>query len=182
MLFLNRNGKQICLFGCWMIFYSDEQRDWLYLMSFISCVSCWLGVFRIQAQWWFQKSCLWDKNKLQAASQFFCEPIVLPWTSFFTVRITESGPESGEYSIALVETDKVILLDCRLKVHKMRLKLTCWLTVATNEKSIRLCHDWIEFWFFLAQVHVDCDWRRNFFKTRDGFPLPLSQQLFCKAT
>ena len=154
MFFLNRNNKRIFLIGCSMIFSSNEQKDWLFLMSFISCVPCWLGVIGIQAQLLFEKSCLWDKNKLQAISEISCGPIVIPWTSFFTVRITQSGPMSGENSIASFSTEKVILPYFRLKVWKMRLEMSFRKTVETNGKSTRLCQKCKVFLPFWAQAGV----------------------------
>ena len=64
LLLLNRKDEPICLFASSKIFfYSNEQRDWLYLMSVISCVPCWLAVIGIQAQLLFKKSCLWEKKQ-----------------------------------------------------------------------------------------------------------------------
>ena len=137
----------------WYVF-SNEQRDWLYLMSFISCVPCWLGVIRIQDQLLFEKSCLWDKNKLQAASEISCGSIVIAWTSFFTVRIAQSSPMSGEISIALFSTEKVILPYFRLKVWKMRLEKSFRITVENHGKSTRFCQKCIFFSPFWAQAGV----------------------------
>ena len=123
-------------------------------MSFISCVPRWLAVIGIQAQLLFKKSCLWEKNKLQAASEVSCEPIVIPWTICFTVRVTESGPKSGKNSIVLLETEKVILLDCRLKVYKMRQKMICRVNVAAIRKSTQLCRKCTVFLPFWAPADV----------------------------
>ena len=151
-----------------MIFSSIEQKDWLFLMSFISCVPCWLGVIRIEAQGLFKKSCLWDKNKLQAASEISCEPFVIPWKSFFTVRITQSTPMSGENSIASFSIEKVILTYFRLMVWKLRLEMSFRITVETNGNSTQLCqkckffcpfgHKLVYAWLWLADKFIQ-KWR-----------------------
>ena len=78
---------------------------------------------------------------------------------FFTVRITKSGPKSRENSIALLETEKVILLKCRLKVYKMKLEMRFRVAVATIGKSTRLCSKCILFLPFLvtSSCMLDCD-------------------------
>ena len=137
-------------------------------MSFISCVPCWLGVIRIEAQGLFKKSCLWDKNNLQAASEISCEPFIIPWKSIFTVRTTEPGPKSRESSIALFSTEKVILPYFRLNLWKLTLEMSFRITVETNGKSTRLCqkgnffcsfgHKLVYAWMGLADKFIQ-KWR-----------------------
>ena len=77
----------------------------------------------------------------------------------YTVRITKSGPKSREHSIALLETEKVILLKCRLKVYKMKLEMRFRVAVATIGKSTRLCPKCKVFLPFLvtSSCMLDCD-------------------------
>ena len=99
--------------------------------------------------------------------------------NFFRVRVNESGPKSGENSIALLETKKVILLICRLKVYKKRPKMSFLLTVETNRKSTRLCQTCNVFCAFYGTswCMLDCDKRIFFFKNGDGhFPFGLVGQ------
>ena len=132
--------------------------------DFISCPSS--HVFLPGWQWlgfkpsFCSKSLVSEKkNKLQAASEVSCEPIVIPWTILFTVRVTEPGPKSGKNSIVLLETEKVILLDCRLKVYKMKQKVSFRVNVAAIGKSTQLCRKCTVFFAFLGTswCRLDCD-------------------------
>ena len=147
----------ICIFK--NFFYSNEQRDWLYLMSFISCVPCWLAVIGIQAQLLFKKSCLWEKKQASGCQWGFLWTYCHSLDNFFTVRVTESGPKSGKNSIVLLETEKVILLDCRLKVYEMRQKMSFRVNVSTIAKSTQLCRKRTVFFAFLGTswCRLDCD-------------------------
>ena len=134
-------------------FFPVLRKKTLFLMSFIPCVPCWLGVIRIEAQGLFKKSCLWDKNNLQAAIEISCEPFIIPWKSIFTVRTTEPGPKSREISIASFSTEKVILPYFRLNLWKLRLEMSFRITVETNGKSTRLRQK-CNFLLFRAQASV----------------------------
>ena len=116
--------------------------------SLFSCVPCWLGLTGTRAWWLFKHCCLWDKNKLQAAREISWEHKVLSWTRSFTVRVTVSGPKSGDHSIPSLETEKIILPQCRLNVYKIKMSMMFWLTVSTNGVSTRLSTEWRIFYFF----------------------------------
>ena len=91
--------------------------------SFISIVPSWLGVIGTRARWLFKESCLGDSKKLQAARGTSWEFTVISWTRSLTVTETESGTKSRDSSIRSLETEKTMLLYCRLKVYKMRMQL-----------------------------------------------------------
>ena len=112
-----------------------------------SGISCWLGVFGTRARWLFKKSCLWDKNKLQAARENFWELFVIFWTRSSTDRVTQSGPKSRSLSKPSSEIEITMLLYCRLKVYKMTMEMNFPLTVSTVWLSTRLCVNWTDFCF-----------------------------------
>ena len=122
--------------------------------SLVSIVPSWLGVTGTRATWLFKKSCLWDNNKIQAARRNSCEFIVFSWARSFTVRVTESGPKSRNHSIPLLDTEKLMLLYCRLEVYKMRMEMSFWLTVWTNGESTRICYKWEDFYHFGSRSGV----------------------------
>ena len=88
-------------------------------LSLISIVPCWLGLNGTRGRWLFRKSWVCDNNELQAARKISWELLVTPWTRSFTVRVTESGPKSKDDSIPPLETEKIMLLYCRLRVYKI---------------------------------------------------------------
>ena len=97
----------------------------------------------------------------------------------FTVRITESGQKLREHSILSLETEKINLLYCRLKLYKRGMEINIWLTVSTNGYLTRSSHNWTGFCFFGSGSGVlDCDWRRFFFRNGDGFWFSLSRLAF----
>ena len=121
-----------------------------------------VGVFGNCDRWLFKKSCLWDSSKLQATKSTYCRFLTRP----FTFRVTESLPKSGGDSMMSLETKKIMLLYCRLKMYKTRMKMKFWLTVSANGESTR----WNDFCLFgLSSVVAHCDWRRKVFKKGDGF-------------
>ena len=89
--------------------------------SLFSCVPCWLGVTGTRARWFFKNSWFWDNNKLLAARGISCELDIMSWTRYFLFRVTEFGPKSRDHSTPSLETAKIMLLCCRLKVYKMRI-------------------------------------------------------------
>ena len=88
--------------------------------------------------------------------------------SFFTVRITQSTPMSGENSIALFSIEKVILTYFRLMVWKLRVEMSFRITVETNGNSTQLCqkckffcpfgHKLVYAWLWLADKFIQ-KWR-----------------------
>ena len=129
------------------------------------------------------KICLWDNNKLQTATNFSGELIVTLWTRSFTVRVTESGPKSRDYSIPPLESEKVMLPYSRLNFSKMGMELTFGLTVSSNRKLSELFHEWKDIcllwyrfgccWLWLAEKHLR--------KTRWFFIYVIMTRLFDKA-
>ena len=115
------------------------------------------------ARWSFKSSCLRDNNKRQAARGKSWKHIVTSWTRSCTVRVTESGSQSRDYSMPSLETAKILLLHCRLEVYQMKVEMNFWLIVSTNGESTHLCHEWNYFCFFgTGSGVVEWDWRRNF--------------------
>ena len=85
-----------------------------------------VGLFPTRARWLPLSSCLWNSNKLQAATRVLWEFVKFSWTRSFTVKLTESGSKSTDHSIPSLEIDKVMSLYCRLKKHKWRLPKNFW--------------------------------------------------------
>ena len=137
MFFLNRNNKRICLIGCSMIFSSNEQKDWLFLMSFISCVPCWLGVIGIQAQLLFKKSCLWEKKQASGCQWGFLWTYCHSLDKFFYSQNNSSWSNVWRKLNSIVFDRESHLDYFRLKVWKLRLEMSFRITVETNEKSTR---------------------------------------------
>ena len=100
-------------------------------------------------------SCLRDNNNIQAAGWISRELTVISWIRSFTVRATESNPKSRNPSKPSLETQKIMLLYCRLKLYKTRLALVFLLTLTTNGESTRLCDKWIVFGF---RFKFGCAW------------------------
>ena len=113
--------------------------------TLISLVPSWLGVLGTLPRWLFKKSCLWDINYLKAATGISCELIVMSCPRSLPVRVTEIGPKSRKHSIPSLETQKIMLFYCRLKVFKMRSNISFWLSASSNGVSTRLCHNWNTF-------------------------------------
>ena len=63
-----------------------------------------LGVIGTRVRWLLKNSCLWDNNKFKAVRGISWEIIVISWKRSFTVRITESGPNSRDHSLLSLET------------------------------------------------------------------------------
>ena len=64
----------------------------------------------------FKKSCLWDKSKRQAARGISCELIVIFWSRSVTAIVTESGPKSRVHWIPSLNTEKIMMILCKLFV------------------------------------------------------------------
>ena len=140
------------------------------ISSLISCVSCRLGVTGTRARWLFTKTCLWGNNQLQAARENSRKLIVSSWTRSFTVRVTESGPNLRDHSMHLLETEKIMLLYCRLKVYRMKIEKNFWLPVSTDEKRHNYAIKGRIIAFFGSRSGViKSDWRRYFYKERISF-------------
>ena len=75
-----------------------------------SNIPSWFGVSGTRAGWLLENSHLWDNNKLQTARGKSRKIIVNSWMRSFTVRVTESGLKSRDFSIPPLETDKIMLL------------------------------------------------------------------------
>ena len=101
-----------------------------------------------------EKSCLWDNNKLQAATRICWGLSVISWMRSSTVSITDFGSKSRDHSIPSVATEKIMPLYSRLIVFEMRLEMNLWLTVSTNGMLTQLGHKWNDSRFFSAQVRV----------------------------
>ena len=150
--------------------------------SLISLVPFWLESIAARARWLLKRSCFWDNNKLQAARGISWEYIVSSWSRSFTVRVSESGSKWKDHSMPSLETKKIMLLYCRLKVYKMRMQKIFWLTVSTNGYSIRSSHkkyDCCLFWQKLGCVWL---WLADNFpqKRRWLFFFVVATRLFCK--
>ena len=126
--------------------------------SLIYRVPSWLGVTGTIARWVFKESWIWDINKLQAARGLSCEIIVTSWTRSSTVRVTESDPKSRDHSKPSLETEKIKLVYCRLKVNKKRREMNFLLTASTNWESTQSCHKWNVFCLFW--LWFGCAWLR----------------------
>ena len=141
--------------------------------SLISILPSCLGEYGSRATRLFKNSCLWDPNKFEAARVISWEHIVISWTRSSTFRKTEFGPKSRDHSKLSLKTENIMILYCRRKVYKMRIWMTFWLAVSTNEVSTWLCHKWIplppnnisvDFWhlkglFFLSfTIFSFCIW------------------------
>ena len=138
--------------------------------SLISRVFCWLGATETRARWLFKNSCLWDNYKLQAARGISWQLIVNSWARSFIVSVTESDQKSKDHSKPSLETEKIMLFLCRLKIYKMRLWMKFWLTVSTNGLLTRLCHKWNNFCLF--RFKFGCAWlwlAEKFLRKGDGF-------------
>ena len=143
----------------WNLIYSRSD-IWYPLMSIsceptlestssrVSIVPSGREVIETRARWLFKKSCSWDNNKFQAAREFSWELIAISWTRSCSVRVTESGSKSRDHSIPLLETEKIMLLYCRLEVYRIKLGMNFCITTSTNGNSTRLCHKWIDFCLF----------------------------------
>ena len=126
--------------------------------SRISIVPSCLVVIGTRAGWMFTSSCLWDNGKLQAARGTYWEPIVISWTRSFTVRATEAGRKSRDHSKPSLETEKVMLLYCRLEFHKMRMERNFWLTVSENGWRHDYAINVMNFLFFWFSSGCACLW------------------------
>ena len=83
--------------------------NWKYFVPHSMC-SLLVRVTRTRGRWLFKNCSLWDNNKLQATIGNSWELTVISWTRSFTVRVTESGPNSTDHSIPSLETDNFMLL------------------------------------------------------------------------
>ena len=155
----------------------------LEIISYLnSIVPSWLGVIGTRARWIFKRFCLWDNNKLQTNGRSSWEYFVNSWTRSFTVGVTESCPKTTDYSIPSLETDKIMMLYCRLEVYKIRMEIKFWLTVSTNGESTRLCHKWNNFCLFGFTFW--CAWLREVEKLIQKWRLIsffiVATRFFCK--
>ena len=100
-----------------------------------------VGVFVNCDRWLLKKSRLWDSSKLQATKSTYCRFLPRP----FTFSVTESLPKSRGDSMMSLETKKIMLLYCRLKVYKTRMKIKFWSTESANGESTRW-NDFCLFW------------------------------------
>ena len=113
-----------------------------------------------RARWLFQKSCLWDNNKLQAARGISLELIVISWTRSFTVRATECGAKSSGHSKPSANTEEILLLYCRLKVYEMRTELIFVVTCSNQWGFDSLMPQTAL--FGTGSVVADCEWWGSF--------------------
>ena len=81
---------------------------------------CWLGVMGTRGKWISKVSGLWDSNKAQAASWISRELIVRFSSISFTLKTTESGPKSKNYSVPLLKTVNCIVLIVKERVFSWR--------------------------------------------------------------
>ena len=70
------------------------------------------------------------------------------------VTVTLSGLKSKDHWIPWSETEKIMLLYCRLKVYEKKKEKKFWFTVSINGKSTRLYLTRNDFCFFLVQFRV----------------------------
>ena len=76
----------------------------------ISNVPCSLGVMRTRGKCLSKNCCLWNSNKYQAASGLSRELIVRFSSKTFTLKATESGPNSKIHCVPLFQTVNCIVL------------------------------------------------------------------------
>ena len=60
----------------------------------------------------------------------------------FQVRISQSDLKSRDHSAPSMETVKIMLLYCKLKIWKLGLSIYFCFTASTSGKQARLCHEW----------------------------------------
>ena len=92
-----------------------------------------------------------DGKKLQAAKGISWE-FLFSWTKSLIVRVTESRPKLRNHSKPTLETKKIMLRHCKLKVCELRMQIKFWLTVSTNRDSTVLCYKKNAFFPFRTPV------------------------------
>ena len=107
--------------------------------TLISIVHCRFGVIGTLAKGLVEKCCLWDNNKLQSARRISLELLAICWTISLSVRITDSGPKYRDDSVPALESEKIMLLFCRLKVKTMSMEMNISLTSSNKGESAQLC-------------------------------------------
>ena len=133
-------------------------------------ILCWLGVIGTRAKRLFRKSCFCDNYIFQAARRISWKFIVNSCTRSFRVRVTESGPKPRDHSIPLLETEKIMLLHCRLKVIKLGMELIFRSTISINGELTLFCHKKKKFCLYWCRL--GCGWlwlAKIFFKIEVGF-------------
>ena len=132
-------------------------------------VPSWLGLFGTRTRSLFRKACLLDSNELQASRGILRQFIVLCWLRSLTVRVTDSGPKSRDHSVPSLEAEKTMLVYCRLKVYKMGMQISSWLSVSTKGGWLAHALSGMIFSFYgTGSCVLDCDWLRNFFQKEMG--------------
>ena len=135
--------------------------------------SCFLvTVIGTRARWLFKNSCVLGKQQAPSCQRNFLKVIIIYWTKYFTVSVTESGPNSRSSSKLLLETGKVMLLYCRLKLYKKKCKWFSWLTVSTKLYHLGIRHAYaingMIFALFDTKSVLEFDWWTSYFKNWDS--------------
>ena len=103
----------------------------------IFIVHSWLGVTRTHPRWFFKNFVFETTASSKLPEEFLADFLFILGRDVFTVSVTDSRPKSRDHSILLFETEKLMLLYCRLEMYKVRTEMSFWLTVSNNGESAR---------------------------------------------
>ena len=106
------------------------------------------SVFGICANWLPKKPCLCWCCKFDVEWGFSYLLVVVSRTRSFASRFTEYEPKSTNHWIPLLESEKLMLFYCRVKLYKIKLETKVWWFVSNNGSSIRVFHRWNDFSLF----------------------------------
>ena len=120
------------------------------------------GVVETRAKWLYKNSSPWDKQKSQAGRGISWKHILISRTTTFTVRMIESGLKSRDYWAPSLETEKLMVLDCRLNMYKIDQKRNFGLLYQPTRNRynyaihrVTLAANWSRFgcgWLWLAKI------------------------------